>query len=142
MADRHVPGDRLSAFLDDELAESVALAVSRHLSSCERCLNELAQLRATRDALRGLPTLPAPALLPATAEATAIATGATRQLPRIRRRAGKVLAVAAAPLIAAVTIYAAGAENGEVEPETDLFLVEHVGLTGGGAVPRPVGTDP
>ena len=37
--------ERLSAFLDDELGEREALAVTRHLRDCDECRDELEQLR-------------------------------------------------------------------------------------------------
>lgn len=139
MADRHVPGDRLSAFLDDELPEQAALATAHHLADCTGCMDELDQLRATRDALRGLPTVPAPQLLPAAAEVAAVSTAGSG--PRWRSLRLVVLG-AIVPLIAVFAVYVVGTDSGEVEPATDRFLIEHVGLTGGGPVPRPVGVEP
>ena len=38
MAEPHVSGDRLSAFLDDELEDDDAIDAARHVSACERCI--------------------------------------------------------------------------------------------------------
>jgi anti-sigma factor RsiW len=116
VAERHVAGDRLSAFLDDELDDDTALVVARHLAGCARCHGELEGLRATRDALRALPLLHAPVL-----------TGELRRSSRIRP-AGRLRTVAVAgvvPILLLVTLYLAGA--GGAEPQSELLLVEHVG---------------
>ena len=132
MAERHVSGDRLSAFLDDELADDDALDATRHLGGCDRCLAELEQLRATRDALRALPSLQAPVL-------TAGVQARSRQLARVVRRVKMAVVVGIVPVLLGAGAYALGGEFGEVEPTTDLFLVEHLGRTGGGLVPTAVG---
>lgn len=134
MAERHVAGDRLSAFLDDELGDDVALAVAHHLAACDRCLLELEGLRATRDALRRLPSLQAPLLVRSEPSRSSHHRAAWR---RVRTAA----AVVALPVLAGVAIYVAGGDPGRVEPTTELFLVEHVGRTGGGPVPSPIGGD-
>ncbi len=53
-------GDRLSAFLDDELGDRDAMVVTRHLARCDGCTDELEQLRSLRAALRGLPGVQTP----------------------------------------------------------------------------------
>ena len=80
------PGDLLSAHLDDELAPDVAAAVEAHVAGCPECAEELAELGATRLALRSAPRRSAP-------------PGFTRDLVRPRRRAsrrGAALALVAA----------------------------------------------
>ena len=48
--------ERLSAYLDSELAATERAAVEAHLADCEQCQRELAALRQMRDVLRALPT--------------------------------------------------------------------------------------
>lgn len=138
MGERHVSGDRLSAFLDDELGEAAALAAARHIGVCEHCLRELEALRATRDALRRLPTLTAPLLVRGELGHHRHA-GRPRRPRRVVRLARRAAIVCVLPLVAGVFVYLAGGDPGNVEPTTELFLVEHVGRTGGGPVPAPVG---
>jgi anti-sigma factor RsiW len=134
VAERHVSGDRLSAFLDDELGDDDALHAAWHVADCERCLGELAALRSTRDALRRLPSLQAPVL-------TAGVQARSQRLARAARRIKFVVAVWAVPVMLGAGIYVLGGDAGEVEPTTELFLVEHLGRTGGGPVPTAVGGD-
>ncbi len=134
MAERHVTGDRISAFLDDELSEERALSVTRHLADCHQCLEELEQLRATRDALRALPSVTPPVL------ARGLDRGERRRRQLVRRL--RVAAIAALLPVALVSAaYVAGGVDGDVAPSTELFLVEHVSRTGGGPVPAPIGAD-
>ena len=132
MSERHVADERLSAFLDDELDEELALRVARHLHTCQPCLDALGELRFARDALRRLPDLQAPVL---TAEARP-------DRPNVRRVSRTAMVTSATTLVLALlggTVYALGGDDGDVEPEVDLFLVDHVARTGGGPVPPPVG---
>jgi anti-sigma factor RsiW len=132
---RHVHGDRISAFLDDELGNELALEVTRHLASCDECLDELEQLRATRDALRRLPGIQAPRPMLTTA-----AVGPHRTL---LGRVSKRLQFASVAMVLVIGIfgiaYLAGEDRGDVVPPIDLFLVDHVARTGGGPVPAPFG---
>jgi anti-sigma factor RsiW len=130
MAERHVSGDRLSAFLDDELLDDDAIAAARHITACERCLAELGALRATRDALRELPILQAPVLI------HGVEQRAHRRRQRLRR-SRRVVAVAGAALAMGAALFVAGADLGQVEPTTELFITEHLARTGGGPVPVP-----
>ena len=132
MADRHVSGDLLSAFLDDELGDDDALHAAHHIADCERCLRELTGLRSTRDALRRLPSLQAPVL-------TAGVQARSQRLSRMARRVKLVAAVCAVPVMLGAGVYLLGGDVGEVEPATELFLVEHLVRTGGGPVPTAVG---
>lgn len=77
--------DRLSAWLDGELAAEARLQVARHLESCAACRQELARLEALDTALAALST-PAPQGLPEKVLA---------RLPRPRRRWWQSLALAA-----------------------------------------------
>jgi anti-sigma factor RsiW len=137
VADRHVSGDRISAFLDDELDDGLALGVTRHLAACPTCLDELESLRATRDALRRLPELQVPA-------AVLTPVGPTAGRPTMLRRVSRRLQVASAGFAVVLLVfgvaYLAGAERGEVIPPVELFLVDHVSRTGGGPVPAPLGS--
>ncbi|MEX2549932.1 MAG: zf-HC2 domain-containing protein [Nitriliruptoraceae bacterium] len=135
MVERHISGTRLSVFLDDELDDDEALTITRHLDRCTRCLGELDGIRAARDALRALPSLQAPVLLRG-----APARQARRRRGH-RRRVGLVMAVVIVPLAAGGALYLAGAERGDVAPQTELFLVEHVTRTGGGPLPVPIAGD-
>jgi anti-sigma factor RsiW len=137
VAERHVSGDRISAFLDDELGEDLALAVTRHLAGCKRCVDELEALRTTRDALRRLPGLQVPASVLTPVDPATVG-------PSMLRRISRRLQVASAGLAVVLAVfgvaYLAGAERGEVVPPVDLFLVDHVARTGGGPVPAPLGS--
>jgi anti-sigma factor RsiW len=137
VGERHVSGDRISAFLDDELDDAAAIGVIRHLSTCGTCLDELEDLRATRDALRRLPALQLPA-------AVLTLAGAPDPRRSLLRRVSRRLQLASAGLAAVLGIFAvaylAGEERGEVIPPVELFLVDHVARTGGGPVPVPFGS--
>ena len=59
-ADRGALRERLSAYLDGELAPADAAALERHLAECAECRDELAALREVRTLLRALPQPPLP----------------------------------------------------------------------------------
>jgi anti-sigma factor RsiW len=132
VADRHVTDERLSAFLDDELEEDTALRVTRHLAGCPRCIEELEELRDTRDALRRLPSLQAPVL---TAEARPDRSTA-RHVSRTAMLTG---AMTMAVVLLGGAVYVVGGDRGDVVPPMETFLVDHVARTGGGPVPPSVG---
>lgn len=132
MAERHVHDERLSAFLDDELDDDLALRVTRHLRACQPCIDTLEELRFTRDALRRLPGLQAPVL---TAEALPDRT----TVRRVSRTAVFTGAVTMVMVLLGGTVYALGGNDGDVEPPVEMFLVDHVARTGGGPVPPAVG---
>lgn len=126
---------RLSAFLDDELSEDDALRVTRHLSSCDRCMGELEDIRAARAALRGLPNVEPPAAL--FSDAVALAVLGRADMARLPVRLA--VAAIAGSLLLAGAAWAAGADDGTVRPPVDLFVVDHVVRVGGGPVITPVG---
>lgn len=131
--DRH-EDERLSAFLDDELSDGDALEVTRHLSTCDRCVGELEDLRAARELVRGLPNLDPPALL--FSDAVAAASLERFRWSRTVRAASYAL-VGTAVLIAA-TFAAGGDDRGTVVPPVELFVVDHVVRVGGGPMITPV----
>jgi anti-sigma factor RsiW len=135
MADRHVGGDVLSAFLDDELSDERALDVTRHLRGCELCLEVLEELRTAREALRRLPDLQAPVLVGGVRARPDVLTDLTRRL----RWVGVVVLAAGLLLGLGGVAYLVG-DDGEVVPPVELFIVDHVARTGGGPVPAPIGT--
>lgn len=133
----HVGGGRLSAFLDDELGDDDALALTAHVTGCPTCRAELEALRATRTAvrslppLRGLPGVQAPVL-----------TAEVRGLQQVRSWSRRVIAVsglAAAALALGAAAYVAGGDGGEVVPPVERFLLDHLARTGDGPVPAPLG---
>jgi anti-sigma factor RsiW len=132
--DRHVSGDLISAFLDDELDEPRAMDVTRHLADCDACLAELADLRRTRDALRRWAATPAPV----------VPLGGI-QRPGLVRKVSRGLQLASAGLVATVALvalaYVLGEDRGEVVPPADLFLIDHLARTGDGPLPAPYGYD-
>ncbi|HKS68809.1 MAG TPA: zf-HC2 domain-containing protein, partial [Ktedonobacterales bacterium] len=76
-ADREVLRERLSAYLDGELAPGDDAALERHLATCAECRDELAGLREVRALLRALPqpALPRSFALPATTGVAQIPAG-------------------------------------------------------------------
>ena len=127
-------GDRLSAFLDDELDERAALEVTRHLQRCAACRVELEELRSTRRALRSLPPV-APSL--AWMVETAVLVPSDER-PGSHRFVAGVLAAVAALLLGA---FALGADPGSVQPPVDRMVVDHVRSVDGGPVVTPVQLD-
>lgn len=89
-ADREALRERLSAYLDGELAAADAAALERHLAECAECRDEVTGLREVRALLRALPqpALPRSFALPETA-ATRVARppAAEWPLPEQPRRA-------------------------------------------------------
>lgn len=136
MRDRGHPDERLSAFLDDELDEADALQVTRHLATCERCLDELDGLRAARAALRGLPDIPPPSALFASVPVAAAQAGSRDR----GRRAATGVAAGIAALLTAAFVLGEG-QPGEVVPPVEVVVVDHVARTGGGPVIQPVVLD-
>jgi anti-sigma factor RsiW len=128
-------GDRLSAFLDDELDDRSALVVARHLQHCDACHDELEQLRATRAALRSLPSVtPSVSWMVETAVLvpTDVRTG----------RAAVVASTVGAVVVLVLAVgFVLGTEQGTVRPPVDQLVVDHVRSVDGGPVVTPVGLD-
>lgn len=98
-ADWDAQRETLSAYLDGRLPPAEAEALRRHLETCSRCAQELAELRRVVALLRALPqpalprafTLPTPTPAPAQpARRTRLATG----WPRVAQWAGGLVAAA------------------------------------------------
>lgn len=122
--------EQLSAFLDDEVENSDAVDIARHVSRCEACAAELEEVREAREALRALPTLQAPQGL----------SEPPAELGRRHRPALTALSLAAA-ILTGVAVFAAGEERGDVVPPVDDFVVDHVNNTGGDPIMTPVRLD-
>lgn len=135
MADRpfrlrtcHSVQEQLSAFLDDEVDNSDAVDIARHVSRCDVCAGELEEVRIARSALRSLPSLRAPEGL------------AEPPAPERHRSALTALGLTAA-ILAAVAVFAAGEETGDIVPPVDDFVIDHVNNTGGDPIMTPVRLD-
>lgn len=129
--------ERLSALLDDELEEPQALAVTRHLARCDRCLAELDAIREARGALRGLPAVHPPDDL----YREVLARPSDRDVRTTRR--GTLLRVATAAAVSLGLLVGAAFlvgtdEQGTVSPPVDVFVVDHVTRMEGGPVITPV----
>lgn len=131
---RHHDDDRLSALLDDELDERAALAVVRHLDRCGDCRAELETLRETRAALRAMPPVEAP--LSFMVEQVVLG-------PSVDDGGPSTLAIGAlvAASVVLVTAFALGADRGEVAPDVEVLVGDHVETVGGGPVVVPVTLD-
>lgn len=128
---RHVAGARLSSFLDDEVNDDAALELTRHVTGCGRCREELEALRTTRGELRTLPDF----------QPTA-ATSRARSLIGVRTWSRRLIAVGgvgAAAVVLGAVAYVVGADSGEVVPPVERFLLDHLARTGEGPVPAPLG---
>ncbi len=119
-ADREALRERLSAYLDGELAPADAAALERHLAACAECRDELAGLREVRALLRALPAprLPRSFALPATAAPHSAAAHAPRpasaparvpaaRLARAAQWVGSLAAVLGLLLIVATAVLGA-----------------------------------
>lgn len=126
-------GDRLSAFLDDELGERDALAVTRHLEHCDECRDELEQLRHTRAALRALP--PATPSLSWMVETAVLGPG---EQPSSTAPAVALGLVVAATVVLGAAFVLGGGDGGSVQPPVDALVVDHVRSVEGGPVVTPV----
>jgi anti-sigma factor RsiW len=129
-------GDRLSAFLDDELDERAALDVARHVAGCGQCDDELEQLRATRAALRSLPPVTPP--LAWMVETAVLGPGEGRPHPVATLAVGLA---AMAVLLVALGFSLGGGQAGSVQPPVDRLVVDHVRSVEGGPVVTPVRLD-
>ena len=107
MARRHPPGEELSSFLDGTLPTRRAAALERHMAGCERCVEDLRDLRAVRASLAGLPEAEARAGWLPDVAATVAAGGLPTSTLRVRLRrrvrlTGGLVAAAVAALAVAL----------------------------------------
>ena len=108
-------GDRLSAYIDDELDASSRSAAEQHLSGCELCRNELEGVTRVRVRMQALPLQEAPpGIFELPAEVVA--------LPARRR----VLAAAAAVATLVVGIGFGVNGNQAVPLQLDPLVEQHV----------------
>lgn len=135
---------RLSAFLDDELAEAEASELTRHLAACDRCYEETDRLRAARSALRALGSTTGDAH-PDADRATAWIADAVAAEERRRARQHRVARRVALPLGVFVAFGAlafvagdAPADEPVVRPPMEEWVADHVVRTGGGPILVPV----
>lgn len=114
----HHPGDRLSAFLDGELATGETESVGAHLAECGACRIELQELDAARTAVRALPRLDRPDLSLAVRR-----TDAEERSHRSRTAAY----VAAGATAAAAVVVALALMGGSDAPAVDIdrLVVHH-----------------
>jgi anti-sigma factor RsiW len=104
-------GDLLSALVDGELEPASAAAAEEHVAVCPSCQAELADTRATRDLVRGLPMLDPPFAL----------------VQRVRRRDRRrpLAWVAAGAAAAAVFVLAASPGPERTTPPVAQFVEAH-----------------
>lgn len=132
-------GQRLSALLDDELDDREALQVTRHLATCDECMDELEDLRAARSALRGLQAPPDPSVA-FMLQTVVLGEPAAQEQHLVRR---VVLAGSGVALLGVLVVaFVLGADQGTVVPPVDRFVVDHVGSVEGGPMVTPVGVQP
>lgn len=91
------PTEQISAYLDGELHGPELTQLMDHLSRCGKCSGELEQMQFVRSAVRSLPVLELPAGLVSEADPVV--------LP-LRRHKGMWAGVAAAAVVAAITLAA------------------------------------
>lgn len=103
-------GDRLSAYLDGELAPVDLAYVSSHLETCQDCRLELRDLDGARTAVRALPRLE----MPAHAVGDAIGDTAPTRTRRLR------VAVAVAAVAATVVVLAGGGSTPRIVDRESL----------------------
>jgi anti-sigma factor RsiW len=103
-------GDRLSAFLDGELAPAEMRTVARHLMSCTDCRSELQTLDRARIAIRALPGVEPPEILELRREV---------EEARRKMRTGRV-AVWVGGVAAAVALLVGLSATGREQPTVDL----------------------
>ena len=125
--------DMLSAYLDGEVTDSQRAAIVSRLEASPEWRAELAEVRAARDALRGLPVRDAPAgmweAVHAHVGAVDDATDDGNVVPiasassRARRRWGWIAASAAA--VAAVVAVVVVPHRSEVSPNVATVVAQH-----------------
>jgi anti-sigma factor RsiW len=103
-------GDRLSAYLDGELASAEMRTVARHLMVCTDCRTELHTLDRARIAIRALPGIEPPDVIEL-----------HRDVAEARRRMrASRMAVWAGGVAAALALLAGLAATGPVQPQVDM----------------------
>lgn len=132
-ADRAALRERLSAYLDGELAPDDAAALERHLAACAECRDELAALREVRTLLRALPSPALPRSFALPAAATTQPSLARQQPARPPRAAavGTRLPPTASPRRVHALARAAQWVGG-LAAACGLFLIVTTALLGGG----------
>jgi anti-sigma factor RsiW len=161
-------GETAAALVDGELDHADRERAQRHLAHCSRCRSEVeaqrrlkAQVRAAADATPAPPpdlaarllALPGPGAVagPATpvpvgprvgpVPVTSVRTPA-RARPAARRRRHRRTAVVSAAVLALAGVLALGepprTASTPVDPGSPVFVVEHVGTTGGAVRTVPV----
>ena len=120
--------DMLSAYLDGELSDTERAAVEAQLEASAEWRDELAEVRAARDALRGLPEREAPDgfwdAVHARVEADDdVVVPITTARSHARRRWGWVAASAAA--VAAVVAVIVVPHRSEVSPNVAAVVAQH-----------------
>ena len=132
-ADREALRERLSAYLDGELAPDDAAALERHLATCPECRDDLAGLREVRALLRALPSPALPrsfALPPSTAPQASRPPAVVRPLPD--RSARAATSGRARPAPAAVPALARAAQwVGSLAAVFGLLLIVATAVLGG-----------
>ena len=133
-------GDRLSAFLDDELGDRDAMVVTRHLARCDGCTDELEQLRSLRAALRGLPGVQTPLSFMVEQVVLSPSGAAVDEGPNTAMTAAW-LTVAAGTLLLLAAFMLGGTAQGSIVPPVDAMVVDHMRSVEGGPVVVPAGLD-
>lgn len=100
-------GPELSAYLDGELEQYEIPLVVDHLSRCERCRDELQELDSARAAVRSLPTVEQPAVIPLPTKSSARG--------RWTRRFVGAAAAAAAVIVLALGVTGSGSAPAPVD---------------------------
>ena len=138
--DPRLEPDMLSAYLDDELDAATRAAVAARLETSSEWRSELADVRAARDAVRGLAARDAPpgfwdavaasvtadaAADPATDSATDAPTGEVVHIASGRRKAVRWLVTAAAAVVAVVVAAVIVPGRARVSPNVAAVVAQH-----------------
>ncbi len=124
---------RLSAYLDGELTDAQATAITAHANTCDGCFGELQRLGEARSRLRQLAQSPGSIDLFAGIEELE-----RRRLRRLRRFAA--ISIGSGATMMALSVVAALTEPAPptIRPPVEVFVVDHVARTGGGPILTPV----
>ena len=110
------PGELLSAYFDDELAEDERASVAAHLQSCGECRDELDAVQAAAVAVRSLPELEVPPGL--------VPTPAPWQRRRRWQTFGAIAAGATAVVALVVGVAVIGGDSASDTSDTVLVALE------------------